>query len=165
MNLTFSFICLPLILLSHMTSLISPMASVVFASSKNNTVSILCWSLFFTDTFSASSTCFMISLSVVPPCIYRILNHTCSIIINNIFTFIMSIFLTSLPFCLQPCAARSHMNLIKRVLPHPVSPIITTGILHLEYKVIQVKNPADTLTYLNLMCMASILITLSTVST
>ena len=53
-------------------------------------------------------------------------------IIDSIDTFMMSIFLTqSLP---PPAltAIISHMNRMRRVLPHPVSPITTTGILHLR---------------------------------
>ena len=53
---------------SHMISLIRPIASVVFASSKNTTVSSL-WRVFLTASFSAFPTNFAMSDSVIPPCI------------------------------------------------------------------------------------------------
>ena len=53
---------------SHMISLIRPIASVVFASSKNTTVSSL-WRLFLTASFSAFPTNFATSDPVIPPCI------------------------------------------------------------------------------------------------
>ncbi len=42
-------------------------------------------------------------------------------------TFIINIFLVY-----TPCLAMSHMYRMRRVLPHPVSPMITTGIPHLK---------------------------------
>ena len=68
MNLMFSGNGLPFNLLSHMISLIKPIASVVLASSKNNTVStggeafLLC-SANSKASFTLSSICF----SVIPP--------------------------------------------------------------------------------------------------
>ena len=71
MNLTSVLISFPQILLSHITSFISSMASVVLASSKNSTVSIWWSALFLWARFSASSTLLIMSLSVVPPCTYK----------------------------------------------------------------------------------------------
>lgn len=60
---------LPFIFLSHMISLISPIASVVLASSKKTTVPNLCF-LFSTVFFWAFNMNLVISSSVVPPCTY-----------------------------------------------------------------------------------------------
>jgi len=61
---------LPAIDLSHIISLISPIASVVFASSKNSTVYICspCFFMFFRASVSAVATFRTISSFVVPPC-------------------------------------------------------------------------------------------------
>ena len=67
MNLRSLEMCFPCSRWSHMISLIRPMASVVFASSKNTTVSSL-WRLFLIASFSAFSTNFVMSDSVIPPC-------------------------------------------------------------------------------------------------
>lgn len=58
----------------------------------------------------------------------------CNILFEHhitLLTFIRIIFLTSTP---GGCCSE-HINLISRVFPHPVSPIIITGILHLKKKI------------------------------
>ena len=125
MNFTVRSSDFPLSLLSHMISFIRPMASVVLASSKKTIVSKL-WALFPSANFCASVTISSMCCSVVPPCTLRV-----------------SMFL--LPAEID---ARSHMYRISLVFPHPVSPIMTTGILHL-----------------NLIWIARILMRLSTVRT
>ncbi len=69
MNLRLLEIGLPLILRSHMISLIKPMAPVVLASSKNTTVSSLSF-IFLTDSCSAWQINLVISFSVMPPWTY-----------------------------------------------------------------------------------------------
>ena len=69
MNFRSSAIGLPLILRSHIISLIKPMASVVLASSKNTTVSMLALVL-STDSRSACWINLAMSSSVVPPWTY-----------------------------------------------------------------------------------------------
>ena len=103
---------------SHMISLIRPIASVVFASSKNTTVSSL-WRVFLIASFSAFSTNFVMSDSVIPPC-----TCTCVFVLAHkeitrlvqfqhnqtgmrrwpIFTFIISML-----FLFVPWLARLHM--------------------------------------------------------
>ena len=68
MNLRSGETGFPLSRWSHMTSLISPMASVVLASSKNTTVSRLCLR-FSSACSSARLMNFMTSSFVIPPCI------------------------------------------------------------------------------------------------
>ena len=72
MNLRSSETGLPYIRRSQIISLIKPMASVVFASSKNATVSSL-FCLFLMASHSAIAMNLIISSSLVPPCTYSII--------------------------------------------------------------------------------------------
>ena len=86
MNFRSSAMDLPLILRSHIISLIKPMASVVLASSKNTTVSMLALVL-STDSRSACWINLAMSSSVVPPWTYC--NHI-NILITHICAYISS---------------------------------------------------------------------------
>ena len=77
MKFTSGLISRPYTRLSHMTSLISPIASVVFASSKKRIVSIP-FSLLILARSSASSTLFFTSCSVVPPWTYSRVRIRCT---------------------------------------------------------------------------------------
>jgi len=78
---------LPAIDLSHIISLISPIASVVFASSKNSTVYICSpYSfMFFRASVSAVVTFRIMSSFVVPPCTYYILRFELQASLCNTF--------------------------------------------------------------------------------
>ena len=107
------------------------MASVVLASSKNITVSNPSFAFFLASSL-ALVTSLTISFSVTPPWTYYI-TMTCSFIYTYPCTFIITNVSLS-----EFKDKRSHMYLINLVFPQPVSPINTTGMLHLHYKNINV---------------------------